>query len=128
MRAFIITAVLLVAKVATAQTFDKPLRIAENSKIVPNSTWFTYDGVEKFYKGETQHVNEVAWIVIYETDGNWHETDEDDVRVNDRKETIEIDGQTKFVYIWDLSDGTSLCILGELDEPENVICIRPTEQ
>ncbi|MFN5911079.1 MAG: hypothetical protein ACK45H_07085, partial [Bacteroidota bacterium] len=61
-----------------------------------------------------------------ETDGNWHETDEDDVRVNDRKDTLNIDGETKFVYIWDMSDGNSLCILGELTEDQNVIFVKPT--
>ena len=117
---------ILLAASSTAQTYDKPLRISENSKTVPNSQWFTYDGVEKFYKGETQHINEVAWIILYETDGNWHETDEDDVRVNDRKETIDINGETKTVYIWDMSDGNSLCILGELTEEQNVIFVKPT--
>ena len=117
---------ILLAASSTAQTYDKPLRISENSKTVPNSQWFTYDGVEKFYKGETQHVNEVAWIILFETDGNWHETDEDDVRVNDRKDTLNIDGETKFVYIWDMSDGNSLCILGELTEDQNVIFVKPT--
>jgi hypothetical protein len=126
MKKVIITAALLVSMASKAQTYDNPLRISEKSTTVPGSEWFTYDGVEKFYKGETQHINEVAWIILYETDGNWHETDEDDVRVNDRKETIDINGETKTVYIWDMSDGNSLCILGELTEEQNVIFVKPT--
>lgn len=114
----LIAAVTLSSLASVAQTMERPTRVNENDKKIPVNEWITYGDGEIMYKGTAEHVDETAWVVLYETEGNWGDDSQESVRENDRYETITIDGDVKSVYIWDMSNGKTLRLL--LDEKNDI--------
>ncbi|MFN5911078.1 MAG: hypothetical protein ACK45H_07080 [Bacteroidota bacterium] len=122
-----IFAILLISSAAKTQSYEKPLKLNEGSKNAPLNEWYTYDGKTKYYKGSGDHVHETAFVVLYEIDGDWHLHDSTAVRENDRYTTMEIESKTMDVYIWDLSNKTSLFLIGNDNDDRAMIYVKPTK-
>lgn len=128
MKTLILAVSILVATVTTAQSFDSPLKLDPKSKYIPTAEWYTYDGETKWYRGSSGHVDETAWVVLYETEGDWHADDSVAVRTNDEYMEIEMDGGMKDVYIWFMYDNLTLMLILSDEDEMGMICVKPTEK
>ena len=114
-----------VASSAFGQTIEKPTKVAKNSRYFPENEWYTIDGKMIYYSGEEDHVAELCWLVIYETDADWGV--DEDARDHDTTVRVETADFTIDAPVWYLSNGYTLISINKEGFGRGMLVMKPTD-
>jgi hypothetical protein len=124
MRTFLLAVLIFSGSTCLAQTIEKPVLLPANAISFPPNKWCTMDKKVLCYRGDSLHIQEYAWVLIHEADGNYWQQEEDDVRNAD--EYVDLGDEFEFYAgVWNLSTGKRLVMIHYPKSPHAALFLCP---